>query len=144
MYVAAPPSSGGGAGLILMLMFMMCCSSSFAGVGYYLFTRGEEGDVCTIDEDTDDPHGVYKLDSNLECQFTGCEAGYAQDLTGKCVIDQSGEDCDVEETDRDGNANYETNVSGECVFKDCVDGHTLDADTLLCTALPAEEEDDNA
>ena len=100
--------------------------------------------MCTIDEDTDDPHGVYKLDSNLECQFTGCEAGYAQDLTGKCVIDQSGEDCDVEETDRDGNANYETNVSGECVFKDCVDGHTLDADTLLCTALPAEEEDDNA
>lgn len=122
---------------------MMCCSSSFAGVGYYLFTRGKEGDVCTIDEDTDDPHGVYKLDSNLECQFTGCEADYAQDLTGKCVVDQSGEDCDAG-ADADENANYETNVTGECVFKECVEGHTLEGDSLVCTEISTEEEDDDA
>lgn len=138
---AAPPPAGGGAGLILMLMFMMCCSSSFAGVGYYLFTRGEEGDVCTIDEDKDDPNGVYKLDSNLECQFTGCEAGYAQDLTGKCIVDQSGEDCEEgdEAMDDDTNANYETNVSGECVFKECMDGYALEGDPLVCTEIPADE-----
>jgi hypothetical protein len=141
MYVSAPSGGGSGAGLILMLMFMMCCSSSFMGVGYYLFTRGEEGDVCTIDEDTDDPHGVYTLDSNIECQFTGCEAGYAQDLTGKCVVDQSGEDCEEgDEAMTDGNANYETNVTGDCVFKECMTGFTLEGDPLVCTEI----EDDSA
>ena len=116
-----------------------------AGVGYYLFNRGEEGDVCTIDEDTDDPHGVYNLDSNLECQFIGCEAGYAQDLTGKCVVDQSGEDCDDDDAAiTDENANYETNVTGECVFKECIDGYAIQGESLECTAVPAEEGGDDA
>lgn len=101
--------------------------------------------MCTIDEDKDDTNGVYKLDSNLECQFTGCEAGYAQDLTGKCVIDQSGEDCDDDDAaTTDVNANYETNVTGECVFKECVDGYTIQGDSLECTEVTAEEESDDA
>ena len=141
---AAPPS-GGGAGLILMLMFMMCCSSSLAGVGYYLFTRGEEGDVCTIDEETDDPRGVYKLNSNLECQFTGCEAGAAQDSTGKCVDDQSGQDCAEDDpVMTDTNAVYETNVTGECVFKSCIEGTEYNIGNEMCETLPTEEGGDGA